>query len=79
MELGVTDPVPAFNAPALPHQLQQCFWGDTHAGVAPRGALHETRQMGGLKWIAVTAAGGAHLHDPVGAAPCRADVLWSLF
>jgi hypothetical protein len=35
--------------------------------------------MGGLKWIAVTAAGGAHLHDPVGAAPCRADVLWSLF
>jgi len=25
------------------------------------------------------AAGGAHLHDPAGAARCLADVLWSLF
>ena len=24
-------------------------------------------------------AAGAHLHDPAGAAPCLADVLWSLF
>jgi len=70
MELGVTDPVPALKAPALPHQLQQCFWGSTQAG---------EKQMGGLKWLAVTATGGAHLHDPAGAAPCLADVLWSLF
>ncbi len=35
--------------------------------------------MGGLKWLAVAGAAGAHLHDPAGAAPCLADVLWSLF
>ena len=79
MELGVTDPVPALKAPALPHQLQQCFWGSTQSGFAPRGALLETGMMGGLKWLAVTATGGAHFHDPAGAAPCLADVLWSLF
>jgi len=27
MELGVTDPGPALNAPAVAHQLQQSFWG----------------------------------------------------
>jgi hypothetical protein len=27
MELGVADPVPAFKAPEIPHQLQQGFWG----------------------------------------------------
>ena len=27
MELGVTDPVPALNTPAISYQLHQCFWG----------------------------------------------------
>ena len=48
------------------------------AGVAPRGAQAEEEVVGSLKRLAVTAAGGAHLHDPAGAAPCLADVLWSL-
>ena len=58
MELGVTDPVPALNVPAYPHQLQQYFWSSVQAG---------KKQMGGLRWFAVTANGGAHLHDPAGA------------
>jgi hypothetical protein len=32
MELGVAEPVPAFNAPAVPHQLQQGFWRGSQAG-----------------------------------------------
>ena len=32
MQLGVTDPVPALNAPAVAHQLQQGFWGGAQAG-----------------------------------------------
>lgn len=32
MELGVTEPVPAFNAPAVPNQLQQSFWRGSQAG-----------------------------------------------
>ena len=28
MELGVPDPVPALNAPAISYQLQQRFWGE---------------------------------------------------
>ena len=35
VELGVSDPVPALNAPAVSHQLQQGFWGGSQAGVAP--------------------------------------------
>jgi len=31
VELDVTYPVPAFNAPADSHQLQQCFWDGTQA------------------------------------------------
>ena len=70
MELGVTDPVPALNAPAVAHQLQQRFW---------RGAEARQKQMAGLKRLAVTGAAGRDFHDPAGADPGLADVLWSLF
>jgi len=32
VELGVSDLVPVLNATAVPHQLQQCFWGSSKAG-----------------------------------------------
>ena len=75
VELGVTDPVPALNAPSVPHQLQQSFWGCAQAGVAPRGAPCEAIQMGVLKRLAVSAAGSGHLQNPAGANPALADVL----
>jgi len=31
LKLGVADPVPAFDAPALPDQSQQGFWGGAQA------------------------------------------------
>ncbi len=37
MELGVPDPVPTLNAPAVAHQLQQGIW---------RGAEARQEQMG---------------------------------
>ena len=58
MELGVSDPVPTLNAPAISYQLQQGFWGGAHAGVAPRGAPGEPREMSGTEGLAVTGAGG---------------------
>ena len=69
MELGVPDPVPALNAPAVPHQLQQGFW---------RGAQACQKQVGGLKRLAVTGTSGRDFHDPAGADPGLSDVLWSL-
>ena len=39
MELGVVDPVPTLNAPAVAHQLQQGLW---------RGAQARQKQVGGL-------------------------------
>ena len=36
-QLGVPEPVPAFDAPSLPHQLQQGFWRGAQAG-SERGA-----------------------------------------
>ena len=42
MELGITDPVPAFNAPAVLHQLHQGFWGGAQAG---------RKEVGGLKGL----------------------------
>ena len=69
VELGVTDPVPALNAPAVPHQLQQCFWGGSQAC---------EKQMGGMEGLAVSDAGGHHLNNPAGASPVLADVLWCL-
>jgi len=69
MELGVTDPVPGLNAPPVSHQLQQRFW---------RCAQARQEQVGGVKRLAVTGAAGCDSHDPAGADPGLADVLWSL-
>ena len=70
MELGVTDPVPALNAPAISYQLQQGFWG---------GAQAREKQMSGTEGLAVTGTGGRQLHDPAGSAPGFTDVRWCLF
>ena len=70
VQLGVTDPVPAFNATAVVHQVQQGFWGGAQAG---------EEVVGGLERLAVTAAGGVHLNDPAGADPGFCDVLRCLF
>jgi hypothetical protein len=51
MVLGVTDPLPALNAPAVSHQLQQGFWCCAQAGVAPRGALYEQSQLMSRPWL----------------------------
>lgn len=79
MELGVTDPMPALNAPAVSHQFQQGFWCCAQAGVAPRGALYEQSQVSRLKWLTVTDPIGGHLHDPAGTDPGLPDVLRRLF
>jgi hypothetical protein len=52
MELGVADPVPALQAPALSEQSQQCFWG---------GAQACQKEMAGLKRFAVASADGLQL------------------
>ena len=70
MELGVADPVPALNAPAVSHQLQQRLW---------RGAQTGEEQVLRLKGLAVALAGGRHLHDPAGADPGLGDVRRCLF
>lgn len=70
MELGVPNPVPALDTPAVSHQLQQGIWGCAQAG---------EKEVGGLKWLPVPAAGGRHLHDPAGADPGLSDVLWGRF
>jgi len=69
VELGIADPMPALNAPAVAYQLQQCFW---------RGAQAGNKELGGPKGLAVAAAGGRHLHDPAGADPSLADVFWCI-
>jgi len=70
VELGVTDPVPAFNAPAIANQLQQRLWCGAQTG---------EEQVGGLKGLAVAPASGRDFHDPAGAGPGLADVLRGLF
>jgi len=70
MELGVPDPVPTLNAPAISYQLQQGFWG---------GAQAREKQMSGTEGLAVTGTGGRQLHYPAGSAPGFTDVLWCLF
>ena len=70
MELGVANPVPALNAPAVPHQSQQGFLGRAQAG---------QKHVAGLERLAVSGAVGGHLHDPAGADPGLADVLRGLF
>ena len=66
VELGVEDPLPAFNAPAVSHQLQQRFWRGAHTG---------EEQVLRLKGLAVTGAAGRDFHDPAGADPGLPDVL----
>jgi hypothetical protein len=67
-ELGIAGPVPfVLNAPALPHQSQQGFWGSPDAGeeeVSPDVALALAGQRV-----------GDHLHDPGTARPVGRDVL----
>ena len=79
VELGVMDPVPALQAPALSRQSQQGFGRGAQACVAPRGAPDGSIQVGGLKGSAITAAGGRQLHDPAGADPGFLDVLRCFF
>ena len=79
MELGVPDPVPALDTPAVSHQLQLGFWRGAQAGVAPKGAPGEPLEVGRLKGLAVTGAAGRDFHDPAGADPGLTDVLWRLF
>jgi hypothetical protein len=70
MELRVSNPVPALDAPAVSHQLQQGFWGGAQAG---------EKHVAGAKGLAVTRTAGHVFHDPAGADPGLIDVLWSLF
>jgi hypothetical protein len=70
MELGVADPVPAFNASAVSHQLQHPFW---------RGGQAGEEQVLRLKGGAVAAGAGRLLHDTAGADPALADVCRCLF
>ena len=35
--------------------------------------------MGGLKWLAIAAAGGGHFDDPAGVDPVLSDVFWGRF
>ena len=58
MEPGVSDPVPTLNAPTIPYQLPQRFWGGTQAVVAPKGAPGEPLEMSGTEGLAVMGAGG---------------------
>ena len=69
-QLGVPDPVPALQAPALCHQAQQRFWGCAQACDEP---------VRGLERLAVADPGGDHLGDPAGAVPIGLDVLRRFF
>jgi hypothetical protein len=70
MELGAPDPVPTLNVPAVSQQLQHCFRG---------GVKARQKRECGVKGFAVTGADGRDFHDPAGADPSHADVLWSLY
>jgi len=70
LELGIADPVPDLDAPAVSHQLQQAFWGGAQAG---------EKQVGGLEGSGVAGPDGDQLDDPAGADPGLADVLRGLF
>jgi hypothetical protein len=69
MELGVTEPVPAFNAPAVPHQLQQRFWRGAQAG-------EEEVPLEGR--LAGTLAADDQFDDPAAAGPGLGDAVRSL-
>jgi len=70
MELGVTNPVPALDTPALSHQTQQCFWGGAQAG---------DESMDCFERLVIAGACGDHFRDPAGAVPIGLDVLRSFF
>ena len=64
-QLGVADPVPALQTPALSHQAQQRLWGGAQACDEP---------VRGLERLAIADPGGDHLGDPAGAMPIGLDV-----
>ena len=70
-ELHIAHPVPlVFNAPALPDQSQQGFWGGVQAGDEP---------MAGDFTLALAGCGaGDQLHNPGAARPVGLDVLGRL-
>ena len=70
MQLGVTDPVPRLNAPAVSRQSQQGIWGCAQAG---------EKEVLGLEWLAVAVPCGDDFNDPAGAEPGFTDVPWRLF
>jgi len=70
MQLGVADPVPTLNAPAVSHQSQQGFWGCAEAG---------EKEVFSLEWLAVAAPGCHDFNDPARADPLFTDVVWRLF
>ena len=69
-QLGVADPVPALQAPALSHQLEQGIWSGAQAG---------DESVRGLERLAITAARGDHFCNPAAAMPVRFDVLRRFF
>ena len=70
MELGVAEPVPAFNAPAVPHQLQQS------SGRGAQAREKEVLLEGGL---AVTLAADDQFDDPAASRPGADNELGRLF
>ena len=70
MELGVSEPVPAFNAPAVPHLLQLRFW---------RGAQAEEKEVALGGELAGTLAADDQLDDPAAARSGLGDEVRSLF
>ena len=70
MELGVAEPVPAFNAPAVPHQLQQSFG---------RGAQAREKEVPLEGGLAVTLAADDQFDDPAATRPGADNELGRLF
>jgi hypothetical protein len=70
IELGVAEPVPAFNAPSVPHQFQQGCW---------RGAQAGEKEVSLEAGLAGTLANDDQFDDPAAADPGLADVLRGLF
>ena len=70
VELGVTNPVPALNAPALSHEAQQRIWGGAQAG---------DKAVRSLERLAITGACRDHFRDPAGAMPIGLNVLRRFF
>jgi hypothetical protein len=67
-QLGVPEPVPAFDAPSLPHQLQQGFW---------RGAQAGQKEVPLEERLACTLAADDKLENPAAAWPVLGDAIRS--